>query len=253
MRSYHTNAPVSRRKHGQSPTFARRPKATIQRARGDTLYRTIDDNARLCLSASQKQALWRFRLTCCWTPNARGVRWLRAADRRTRASSTARALDAFWRSTELCDIDRGFGKQRALPLDAMTDPDTPEHADNRAPFRGVRMSTNKLPDAALFYAQRLNWAVFPLKPESQDTGNGARLQGRKPGLGHDPGLVAKHAERQYRHGTGEAVVLDFDSPQAGLRGRRTVGHAAGGVPDADGGHARAAGYTCSLRNVQGCS
>lgn len=122
MRSYHTNAPVSRRKHGQSLHSHDAPKLQFE-VRGDTLYRTINDNARL-LVRFPKQAL-AVPVDILLDAERRGVRWLLLTDEHGKQYRTA--LDAFWKAPAF-DIDRGYGKQRALPLDAMTNPEQPQQA-----------------------------------------------------------------------------------------------------------------------------
>ena len=122
MRSYHTNAPVSRRKHGQSLHSHDAPKLQFE-VRGDTLYRTINDNARL-LVRFPKQAL-AVPVDILLDAERRGVRWLLLTDEHGKQYRTA--LDAFWKAPAF-GIDRGYGKQRALPLDAMTNPEQPRQA-----------------------------------------------------------------------------------------------------------------------------
>jgi P4 family phage/plasmid primase-like protien len=73
------------------------------------------------------------------------------------------------------------------------------------------MSTNKLPDAALFYAQRLSWAVFPLKPEAKTP---ATAHGFKD-ASRDADTIRAWWQRTPNANiglcTGDVFVLDFDA------------------------------------------
>jgi len=70
---------------------------------------------------------------------------------------------------------------------------------------------NKLPEAALFYAQRLSWAVFPLKPEAKTP---ATAHGFKDAA-TDPDTVRAWWQRtpnaNIGMATGSVLVLDFDA------------------------------------------
>lgn len=120
MRSYHTYAPVSRRKHGQSLHAHDAPKLQFS-VKGDTLYRTIDDNARYLVRYPKPSLA--VPADVLLEAERRGVRWLLLTDEHGRQFRAP--LDAFWKPPAF-DIDRGYGKQRALPLDAFSDLDAPE-------------------------------------------------------------------------------------------------------------------------------
>jgi len=128
MRSYHTSAPVSRRKHGQSLHSHDAPKLQFS-MRGDTLFRTIDDNARYLVRFPKPSLA--VPVDVLLEAERRGVRWLLLTDEHGRQFRTP--LDAFWQPPSF-ELDRGFGKQRALPLAAMSDLDAPEQAQQASLF-----------------------------------------------------------------------------------------------------------------------
>jgi hypothetical protein len=72
-------------------------------------------------------------------------------------------------------------------------------------------TTNKLSEAALFYAQRLDWAVFPLKPEAKTP---ATAHGFKDAT-TDPDTIRawwqKTPNANIGMATGGVIVLDFDA------------------------------------------
>jgi len=80
------------------------------------------------------------------------------------------------------------------------------------------MNTNKLPEAALFYAQRLSWAVFPLKPEAKTP---ATAHGFKDAA-TDPKTVRAWWQRtpnaNIGMATGGVLVLDFDAHKPDYNG-----------------------------------
>lgn len=73
------------------------------------------------------------------------------------------------------------------------------------------MSTQKLPEAALFYARRLNWSIFPLKP---DTKTPATAHGFKDASSDAATVRAwwqRTANANVGLATGDVIVLDFDA------------------------------------------
>jgi putative DNA primase/helicase len=80
------------------------------------------------------------------------------------------------------------------------------------------MNTNELLEAALFYAQRLNWSIFPLKPKEKQpaTPHGVTDASK------DPDVVRAWWQRtptaNIGLATGEIVVLDFDAHKPGYGG-----------------------------------
>lgn len=115
MRSYHTDAPISR------PAQRRLHPKTQFTIHGDALRRTIDDNERLLVQVPVLALA--VPVDVLFAAERAGVQWVLLTDehgKRYRAR-----LAAFWEKPSFA-IDRGFGKQRALPLAAMSDPDEPE-------------------------------------------------------------------------------------------------------------------------------
>lgn len=80
------------------------------------------------------------------------------------------------------------------------------------------MTTNKLPEAALFYAQRLDWAVFPLKPESKApaTAHGFKDASRDADTIRAWWQRTPNANIGLR--TGDVFVLDFDAHKPDYNG-----------------------------------
>ena len=120
MRSYHRSAPSSTRNRANELRSKDAPKLQFS-VDGDTLRRTLNNNASQ-LVRFPKPSL---SVPCdvLFEAERRGVKWFLLIDehgKRYRAS-----LSAFWVAPAF-DVDRGFGKQRALPLDAMTDLDAPQ-------------------------------------------------------------------------------------------------------------------------------
>jgi len=97
--------------------------------RGDTLFRTIDDNARYLVRFPKPSLA--VPVDVLLEAERRGVRWLLLTDEHGRQFRTP--LDAFWQPPSF-ELDRGFGKQRALPLAAMSDLDAPEQAQQASLF-----------------------------------------------------------------------------------------------------------------------
>jgi hypothetical protein len=121
MRVYHTNAP------GPRPAQRRLHPKTRFTIHGDTLRRTIDDNERLLVHVPALALA--VPVDVLLDAESAGVRFVLLTDEN--GQQYRARLDAFWRTPSFA-IDRGFGKQRALPLSAMTDPHAPE-----TPTQGV--------------------------------------------------------------------------------------------------------------------
>ncbi len=117
MQSYHTDAPESR------PAQRRLHPKTQFQIDGDTLRRTINDNARLLVQ--QPVLALAVPVDVLFDAERAGVKWVLLTDEHGRQYRAR--LDAFWRAPSF-DVDRGFGAQRALPLGAMRDADAPEPA-----------------------------------------------------------------------------------------------------------------------------
>lgn len=111
MQSYHTDAPVS------TPAQRRLHPKTQFQIDGDTLRRTIDDNERL-LVQFPKLAL-AVPVGVLLMAERAGVQWVLLTDEN--GQQYRARLDAFWKRPSFT-VDRGYGRQRALPLSAMSDP-----------------------------------------------------------------------------------------------------------------------------------
>lgn len=120
MRSYHRSAPSSTRNRANELHSKDAPKLQFS-VDGDTLRRTLNNNASQ-LVRFPKPSL---SVPCdvLFEAERRGVRWVHLTDEHGKQYRAS--LSAFWNAPAF-DVDRGFGKQRALPLDAMTDLDTPQ-------------------------------------------------------------------------------------------------------------------------------
>lgn len=115
MRFYHTGAPDSR------PAQRRLHPKTAFTIHGDTLRRTINDNERLLVQVPALALA--VPVDVLFDAERAGVRWVLLTDERGKQYRAP--LAAFWRAPSF-DVDRGFGRQRALPLAAMSDPNAPE-------------------------------------------------------------------------------------------------------------------------------
>lgn len=73
------------------------------------------------------------------------------------------------------------------------------------------MSTNKLPEAALFYAQRLNWAIFPLKPEAKTPATAHGFKDATKDLDTIQAWWQRTPNANIGFPTGAVIVLDFDA------------------------------------------
>ncbi len=117
MQVYHTDAPDSR------PAQHRLHPKTQFVISGDTLRRTINDNARLLVHTPVVALA--VPVSTLLEAERRGVVWVVLTDERGR---TYRApILAFWRRPSF-EVDRGYGVQRALPLSHMRSDDEPEPA-----------------------------------------------------------------------------------------------------------------------------
>jgi len=120
MRSYHRSAPSSTRNRANELRSKDAPKLQFS-VDVDTLLRTLNNNASQLVRVPKPAVS--VPVDVLFEAERRGVKWFLLTDehgKRYRAS-----LSAFWNAPAF-DVDRGFGKQRALPLDAMTDLDTPQ-------------------------------------------------------------------------------------------------------------------------------
>jgi hypothetical protein len=126
MRFYHTDAPATRPAQKEL-----HPKIHFS-IQGDTLRRTINDNERLLLQ-SPVLAL-AVPVAVLFDAERAGVQWvvLHAEHGRTYRAP----LSAFWRKPAF-EVNRGFGRQRALPLAAMTDGAAPEQPEQLGLFKEV--------------------------------------------------------------------------------------------------------------------
>ena len=77
---------------------------------------------------------------------------------------------------------------------------------------------NKLPDAALFYAQKLHWAIFPLRTHDKKPATEHGFKDASRDLDTVRAWWQRTPSANVGLATGEAVVLDFDSYKPDFEG-----------------------------------
>jgi len=73
------------------------------------------------------------------------------------------------------------------------------------------MTTNNLPEAALFYAQKLHWAVFPLRPKTKAPATEHGFKDATLDLGEVRALWERTPAANVGMATGQVLILDFDT------------------------------------------
>lgn len=121
MTLYHRTAPFSTESGGAWLRSTHAPKLEMGAVVGDTLWRQITDNNRQILRHPRRA--FSFTADTLREAERRGCRWVVVTDEHGKQYRAP--LGAFWRAPAF-ELNRGYGLQVALPLDAWDDPTKPK-------------------------------------------------------------------------------------------------------------------------------